>query len=498
MIKVYSLRNKFLGNLLFYGFIIIYMLALFFLSYEVSIWEDECYTLNTTSRNFQEVITQSYSFEAQPPLYFILLKGWRFFNDSVLFARLFSVMFITLAAYFIKKLFDLISGPEGNRWLFVIFLLNPFTIWAAIEIRSYAMIIFLSTLSIYSFHQYLINDNKRYLCFFLAVTLLGIYTQYLFVFLILSLMFSLLVIRGWKVFQRVCIYLIPVVILFLPNILFISHDISIQKTTLFAWKSTIYLILQTPSNLLLGLSNISRNWKLVIIFFVGICSLFAYYKLYRSKKVIRIFEKINHILITIFFFIVLYAIGFSSFKILYADLYMAVAFPLLVLLITVFKIFKHSTMILIYSLFSLYFLYLFVINYKNPIKFYDFESITTYVEKIGKKNEPILFYRNGLSLPFQYYYNGINSLHPLPNPVTFDKDYLINIKDTLTLGDLIGRVSKEYILITDDKARFLYSLNMNRDMIDEYLNNNFRTTLDTLYYGRSNQYYLRIRRIEAK
>jgi len=493
----YKLWGK---KVIFYGFLVIYFVILIYLCNETTIWEDECYTLNTTSHSLSGVISQSYQFEAQPPLYFILLKCWRQINGGVFFARLLSVFFIGLSAYFFHRLVNLISGKESSKWLLIIFLLNPFTVWAAIEMRSYAMIIFLSTISIYFFLQFLISNKKKYLYSFIITAIIGLYTQYLFIFLIISLLFSFLVFRGWKSFFILCIYFIPVIILFLPNFLFISHDISIQQTTLYTWKSTIYLILQTPCNLLLGLNNVTSFWKYIIILFTSFCALIAYHKLYSvnlSKN--SSFGKLNFILITVLFFVLLYAIGFSLFRIQYADLYMAVAFPLLILLMTVFKVYSPSYRRLIYTSFSLYLFFLLLFIYRNRVKFYDFKSIAKYVTEIENNNEPILFYRNGLSLPFDYYYKGKNLIYPLPNAVTFDKNYLINFKDTTEMRksiECINSTSNSYILISDDKAVYLGSLDMNRKMVDDYLVRNYKTTLDTLYFGKSKNYYLRIRCIE--
>ena len=138
-------------------------------------------------------------------------------------------------------------------------------------------------------------------------------------------------------------------------------------------------------------------------------------------------------------------------------------------------------------------------NYANPIKYNDFNSVAKYISKIERPNEPILLYRNGLALPFKYSYHGSNPLVALPHNVTFDSNYLINIKDETELNDLILSIktySNSYLLITDDNSEFLYSLNMNRKMFNDYISAHFTTTVDTLIFGESIEYFLRIRRLE--
>jgi hypothetical protein len=64
---------------IFYAFVVLYSAFMMYLCYELNIWVDEAYTLDTTSAKYSlsKVIYQSYNFESQPPLYFILLWLWR-------------------------------------------------------------------------------------------------------------------------------------------------------------------------------------------------------------------------------------------------------------------------------------------------------------------------------------------------------------------------------------------------------------------------------------
>src|SRR5665647_3232622 len=93
-----------LKYLFFYGFIIIYSVSLIFLSYKLNIWEDEAYSLHTTSKNLATVIRESYDFEGQPPFYFLLLAIWRHINSGIFFARLLSLIFIGFGGYFFLRL----------------------------------------------------------------------------------------------------------------------------------------------------------------------------------------------------------------------------------------------------------------------------------------------------------------------------------------------------------------------------------------------------------
>ena len=170
-------------NLIFYGFIIVYSISLIFLSFKLNISIDEAYSLHTTSNNLSTVIKQAYDFEGQSPFYFLLLAIWRHINSGIFFARLLSLVFIGFSGYFFLRLVRLVSGRESSRWMLVIFLLNPFTVWAGLEIRLYALAIFLSIILIYYFFRFYIENKNKHLYLFLIISLIGLYTQYFFIFL---------------------------------------------------------------------------------------------------------------------------------------------------------------------------------------------------------------------------------------------------------------------------------------------------------------------------
>jgi hypothetical protein len=500
--KYFSFTHR---DVLFFGFILLYLVVLVIQCIRMPLWEDEFYSLNTTSNNLSGVISQSYNFEAQPPVYFVLLKFWRLINNGVFFARFFSSVSVLLAAFFFSKLVRLLSGREFSRWVVIIFLLNPFTVWAALEIRGYALLLFLSSVSVYSFFEFYINDNRNYLFLFLIVSAIGLFTQYLFVFLIAALSFALLIFRGWKAFFKLCIYLIPLVLLFMLNFLFLPDNISNQQTDAphFDLKYSIYSILKTPANLLLGIDKIplGRMVNLIIVLVFSFFSLYTYFFL-KKKEIIHkntFLHYINFILAVDLIIVGMYVVAFPVFGVQYADLYMTIAFPLLMFLFVIFRFDLPLLRNIFFVSVCIYFVLLLVLTYRYPVKFYDFQSITKYVRTIEKKDEPILIYRNGLSLAFNYYYEGHNPIYPLPYELTFNRNYLVNIKDTSELRKSIGRISNNSgscLFVSDDQDKYLYTKNMNREMIDAYLQSNYRITLDTFYFGHSKKYGLRIRRIE--
>lgn len=470
----------------------------------MNIWEDEAYSLNTTSHNLKEVIYESYHFEGQPPVYFVLLAIWRLINPGIFFARLLSIIFVGLAAYLFHRVVLLVSGPEYSKWLVVIFLLNPFVVWAALEIRTYALLIFLSTISIYFFIQYNNKGKKKHLYYFLIVCLIGLYTQYFFAFLIAALVITLLIFKGWRDFFTFCLYLIPVILLFLPNLIFIFNNLAMADSYDPDYSVIQRLTLPFISfqNIVLGINLIPQEkllrWATRIFFMLFV--IYAYVKIYKSRKTPNNFKFINinavfvsSALLVSFFTIYLYFTGIK-----FSDRYMAIGSPLIALLFVIFTEYSLYTRNAIYITISIFFTFLLINGYSNPIKTYDYDSIAHYIGVIEHQGEPILLNSNTISGSFEYYYKGPNQIVQLPDTFKIEKSgFQVLITDTIELTQIIKSIdSKSILLINDNLIGYSSNLKLNSQMLDQYLNLHYTITFDTLFFGKSKNQSLRIRRLE--
>ncbi|NJR69385.1 MAG: hypothetical protein HC771_12505 [Synechococcales cyanobacterium CRU_2_2] len=117
----------------------------------LNIWIDEAYTLDTTGLGLAHAWVEAIRFENQPPLYFFLLALWRQLNDSIFFARLFSCLCIALTIYCAPLLSRRYLPKLNSCWLTLSLALHPYAIWAALEIRTYALGILLSELLLICF-----------------------------------------------------------------------------------------------------------------------------------------------------------------------------------------------------------------------------------------------------------------------------------------------------------------------------------------------------------
>ncbi len=498
--------------LVFYVFLVVYTGVMLYLCYELNIWMDEAYTLDTTSSKYSMsgVIHQSYYFESQPPVYFTLLWAWRKISDAVFFARLFSLISVGMAAWYFFKSARLISGTETTKWLVILFLINPFTVFAALEIRLYAFLLFLSAAALYHYMKYYMAGHKKNLYIFLALCLLALYTQYFFAFLIAGLVAATLVFKGWKKALTISLYVLPVVLLFLPNVLFMSKQLGMVQSQIqeISVMGRVSLVFHSPQNLILSLESLQvERWlRLSLLVLCAGLFLFSFYIAYRQNKnsAENYFPVIKLSIVAAGVIVAALACFIGVTGIDHHDRYFTIALPLFLLSFGLIGIHGVFTGRIMFAAFVLFYSTLFIYHYKDPVKQFDYKKIAGFVEEKSRPGEPLLFYHGTLALPFKYYYTGKNQFYSLPHQVYMDTSYMVNVKDTVELKQSLSAIKCDvicnppsYLLISDLNLE-QYKDDPNRKMVNDYLSLHYNITFDTLYFGNSKTRSLRIRRLEKK
>jgi membrane-associated HD superfamily phosphohydrolase len=263
------------------------------------------------------------------------------------------------------------------------------------------------------------------------------------------------------------------------------------------------IVLYSFENTLLGLHLLPLTkemfWSLRIsVFSFGI---FAYYKLYTSKFHYQKdhFEKYNALLMAVTSIVAMFIVYLLVTGIKFNDRYMAVAFPLFILILIVFKQFSSLIQNLIFGTISLFFIVILSQKYSNPVKTYDYPSLAQFVEMTELPNESLLFNSRTISLPFEYYYEGVNAVVPLPSYCKLSENAFQKlIKDTIQLKQLITESqigSPSILFINDNLNGYSHEFKFSEADLDEYLNTNYKITLDTLFFGNSQSSSIRIRRL---
>jgi hypothetical protein len=195
------------------------------LAASLNIWEDEAFSLNTSGAGVGYAIRQALHFELQPPLYFVLLTLWRNADASVFFARLFSVVCAGLTIYLMATISQQIFPGVHPAWFAAAVAFNPFLIYAAVEIRVYAMVILLSALLLLVFFKGYLDPDARPASriWYGILAASALYTQYYMGFLLVANAVALLILKRWL---RLRIYLVQMlaVAAYSAPLLFIIPD----------------------------------------------------------------------------------------------------------------------------------------------------------------------------------------------------------------------------------------------------------------------------------
>ncbi len=152
----------------------------------LNIWQDEAYTLHTTGGSVAYAFAQAIRFEQNAPLYFVALALWRHLGGSVFHLRLFSVACIALTVALMPALARRYLPRVRPLLVAGVAACNPFMVWAAVEMRVYALIVLVSALLLLTFYDAFADERPS-----LPATIaygccvaVALYTQYYLAFLI--------------------------------------------------------------------------------------------------------------------------------------------------------------------------------------------------------------------------------------------------------------------------------------------------------------------------
>jgi len=500
-----NMKNFRLNKLALPVFFLVYSLVLLFIARQNVIWEDELYSLDTTSGSFLRALTQSYTFEGQPPFYFMVLNIWRFVSDSVWWARILSIAFTLGAGVYFHLLLKYLIPGKYQLIFTILFLINPFVVWHATEVRLYSMMLFLSSASMYYYIKvfYYQSRRKSALHIYLMIALFGVFTQYLFTFLIFGQVLALFFLKGFKPVLKLVLFLIPVGILFSLNLFMFSEHLHTHQADTMNWSvMNVAKFFRTIQNYLFALDKAHLgtfiNRIVLIIYFVWMVNLVLRYRkisFYHELKRKQIYS----IAIIAGVTFVLFVISFVLQGINYYDRYMILILPLIIILFLTTFLFSN-TILKILFLMGLAAFYLFA-NFnvtRSFVKTYDYQELAEHLEESGSDKEVIIAYRNIHALPLKMYYKGDHNIVPAPVPMSYDIDYLSGslIKDTIQLNTFFDKQLSDYnqfVLISDDKKES-YGHNMNQKLLSNYIESHFHLMKDSLFFGRSEVNYLRIRK----
>jgi uncharacterized membrane protein len=206
--------------------IVAHLLITLPLAWKLNLWLDEAWSLKTTA-NLATVWNEAIFSELQAPIYFLLLAVWRTFNDSVFFARLFSIICTVAAIFVFDKLARRILPETLGKFATAFFAVHPYLIFVALEVRLYALAVLISALLMFFWHSgYAVEENKRARIRYAVVSILGLYTYYYLGFLLVANAVALLILRRWQALKSYLLQMAIVAVGIVPLIFIIRQQFS--------------------------------------------------------------------------------------------------------------------------------------------------------------------------------------------------------------------------------------------------------------------------------
>ncbi len=394
------------------------------LAYTVNIWADEASTLYTTQNGFWRAFQNLFTDEKQAPLYFLLLSLWRKINDSVFFARLFSVIFSLLAIIAFARLAQKIWERKTALFITAIFALHPYLFWASLEIRLYSFIIFITCLLFSSFYEgYLREDSvdKKSQYFYILTSIAALYTNYYLGFLLVGAFAALLVLRRWREAKSYFLQMLIVGIAILPLFYIISFQFSDRVVTFQEEKSIVegvrvlwnhFLTFVLPTEIYTTEeSTVFSFFRLWIVRF----SILAVFVILLKNK-FKDLDKTALAFGTIaavcgaFFLFVYFRLGAGYIEIRHAAIYFVAIFVFASAVLV--KVLPAKAWMFAAVFFAVFFAYSIAVMYPNLTKRGDWERVAAFIAQNEKPGQPIVLFPayDALSLPF--YYKGANKILP--------------------------------------------------------------------------------------
>lgn len=459
LLRIFSSREQ----LALTAVLLLHLALVIPLAATLNIWVDEAFTLGSTDGGIVHAFRRALNFELQPPLYFILLTLWRTLDDSLFFARFFSILCTASTV--------VLAGSLARRYLpgvrpalvAAVVAFNPLTVYTAVDARFYAMTLVLSALLLLFFHDgYVATEpsqtaRRRYT----AVAVTALYTHYFLGFLLAAGGAALLLFRC-AVVRPYLVGMMATAILFAPLALMTVRQIeSVEATvvqtqtlaegTKLVWSTGWRYIL--PVNQENPLAKV-RGWVARLL--LPLALLAALVRRQRPTPVVLVLLTIAAT-VSLFFVGVSVRLGPDFMHFQHATvLYLPILLAALALLQYVGGVRAAATGALASVVFSAPYL---METYAPLAKGGDWIRVSRYIERHESTSEPILVFRSVFALDFGYHYAGRNQIIPLPRPIgeeRFDLKDQVLWDESEILQALSGQLdsTRRFWLVTSHTVLF--------------------------------------------
>lgn len=399
------------------------LLALW-LAWTLNIWQDEAYTLNTTGHGIAYAFHQALTFEQNAPLYFVMLALWRNVNGDPFFLRLFSVLCAAGAIALVPGLARRYV-PQIDPWIVaVISAWNPFLIWAAAEMRTYALLILISALLARTFFDGFVDEapSPRARLGYVVVAIAGMYAQYYVAFLIAAHLAAVVLFRRRNSPAFVAAGA-AIAAAFAPLAWIVAFQVQNFRTG-FAPPSLARSLLGVADILAhyvfpLPIPHVSLVYAAIAL--AAVAAAFVFRRSLARAPSVTTIAIASATFAAVFFGVGTYLGGVHVLIRHPAALYIPTQLALFALLTLVPAAVRRPaiattvSLLLAASSISLF------TTYRTLSKPGDWKRVDAYIETHERRGEPIAVFQAESALPFAWYYRGPNAIVVIPRAVNFTR-----------------------------------------------------------------------------
>lgn len=453
------------------------------LAYALNLWQDEAYTLHATAFGPRYALHEALTFEQNAPLYFVVISLLRRFGDGVFYLRLFSVV-CAVGALSLTPALARRYVPRADAGLVTLVAgVNPFLIWAAVEMRVYAALILLGALLLLTAYDAFLSERPRAAAAiaYAVVATASLYTQYYLLFLIAGQGAAIVVFRRAAVW-RFALAVAAALICFAPLALAIPAQVSNFRGA-FARPTLLESLAVTASILArYALPLLFAKAKLV---YIALAALLVAGGIAARRSLERNGDA-HIIVVTIVaalcFALGTYVAGVHALNRHLASLYM----PTILTAFAALSFVRPERRFAATTVWTAAALATSIValgqTYAHVAKPGDWIRVNAYLAPREHRGEPIVVFQAENALPFAYYYRGPNAIVPLPRGVDFTR-YDVSafvVRGDATMRRVMPR-ERALWLITAGEC-FSANIAFGCDVVERYVAARFLVRSDARFY----------------
>ncbi len=409
------------------------------LAWHLNIWMDEASTLYSTQHGLIHTIQNAFRDEKQAPLYFIILSVWRGINDSIFFARLFSIISSLLAIKFFYDLTRKFLEEKKAIFITTFFAVHPFLFWASLEIRVYSLLILLSILLLKLFFEGYVENSEKQInigslqtnktqIFYFITAFFALCTNYYLGFFLVAGFIALLVMKNWQIAKNYFMQMAFLGLLISPFVWIFSQQFFTTSNEFIAEKSSAEALSILAQNAFILVFPIefpaNAEWSIISIIrviFLILTAAAIFLFLFKNKfrgigKEVMILG-VYALVVAAFLMTAYFLLGWQYIAIRHMSVWFVPLFLFFGLIIS--NILPRKILLIFAILLTILFPYTRIYKqYSNLTKRGDWANVAEFIEKNEEPNQPLIVFQTYEALALPYYYKGKNKI--LPDEKFFD------------------------------------------------------------------------------